>query len=159
MWPWERFTKGTPIPHSMARRKTRYDKLILHENLWSCTNAKTKQAIVTKIDADSVPAAYCKGFKISVADNTSESGNLTYSFYACYDSDSVFSPDRIIDHCVISPGGGTAYLNVNRKIWKREANVDSVGSPITIWAECSDTIDSATWTITAYTTRAQFTGI
>ncbi len=142
----------------MARRQ-RMDKITLHENVWSCTNAKTKQAIVKKIDADSVPAAYLKSFKISVADNTTESGNLAYSFYACYDSDSVFSPDRIIDHCVISPGGGTAYLNINRKIWKKESAEQGVGSPVTIWAECSDTIDSATWTITAYCTRAQFIGI
>ena len=135
------------------------DKLVLHENLWYATNAKQKIAIVKKIDADSVPAAYLKGFKISVTDNTSEANNLSYAFYACYDSDTVFSPDRIIDHVVISPGGGTAYLNINRKIWKREANTDSVGSPVTVWAECSDTADSASWTMTAYSTRASFTGI
>ena len=144
----------------MARR-TRYDKLTKHDALWACTNAKQRQVIVTKIDADSVPAAYLKGFKISVADNTSESSNLAYSFYACYDDDSSFTAERIIDHCVISPGGGTGYLNVNRKIWKsRDANQpQTVGSPITVWAECSDTIDSATWTITAYATRAQMQDI
>ena len=141
----------------MARRKTRYDKLVLHDNFVNLTNAKTKFAIVTKIDADSLPAAYCKGFKISVADNTSEANNLTYSFYACYDDDSIFSPDRIIDHCVISPGGGTAYLNVNRKIWRpRAITPHGPGSPITIWVECSDTVDSTTLTMTAYTLRAQF---
>ncbi len=140
----------------MARSR-RYDKLTKHNSVWACTNAKQRQYIVTKVDADSVPAAYLKGFKISVADNSSESDTLTYSFYACYDDDTIFSPDRIIDHLVLSPGGGTGYLNVNRKIWKsRDANQpQSVGSPVTLWAECSDVIDSATLTVTAYTQRAK----
>ena len=140
---------------SMGRR-TRYDKLVFHDSLWACTNAKQRIVQCKKIDADSVPAAYCKSFKVSVSDNTSEADNLTYSFYACYDDDTVFTSDRIIDHLVISPGGGTGFLNINRKIWK---NTDSgqagVGNPVSIWAECSDAVDSATLTITCYCTRAQ----
>ena len=138
----------------MATRK--YDKLVLHDALWGATNAKQKLAQCIKIDADSVPAAFCKSFKISVTDNTSESSNLSYAFYACLNEGLSFSSDRIIDHLVISPGGGTGYLNINRKIWSNADQEAGVGGPVTIWAECSDTIDTSTYTITCLSQRAKF---
>ena len=141
----------------MATRK--YDRLVLHDSVWACTNVKQRLAQCIKIDADSVPAAYCKSFKISVADNTSETSNLSYSFYAVLDESATLNPDRIIDHLVISPGGGTGYLNVNRKIWSNADQEAGTGGPVTIWAECSDTIDSATYTITCLSQRADFKSV
>ena len=139
-----------------SRRYPKYDKLVKHDTLWAATNAKQRLAIVKKIDADSVPAAYCKSIKISVIDNSSESDNLAYAFYASYDDDTVFTGKRIIDHVVISPGGGTGYLNINRKIWKNTSQEDGVGSPISIWGECSDVVDTTTYTMTCFATRAIF---
>ena len=140
-------------------KKQRYDKLVLHDNLWVATNVKQRLVQCKKIDADSVPAAFCKSFKISVSDNTSEDSNLAYSFYATLDEDTIFSADRIIDHLVISPGGGTGYLNVNRKIWNNDDQGAGPGGPITVWAECSDATDTATWTITCLSQRADFSTI
>ena len=92
------------------------DKLVYHDALEALTNAKAKIFDITKIDADSVPAAYFKSAKISITDNTSSSTNHSYAFYACLDDGVTFNEDRIIDHCVIPVGGGTAWLNINRKI-------------------------------------------
>ena len=143
----------------MARRR-KLDKLVKHDNLWAATNAKQRLVQVRKIDIDSVPAGYVKGFKISCADNTSESSTLTYSFYACLDEDATFSENRIIDHLVLSPGGGTGYLNVNRKVWKNDNPEPApVGGPVTIWGECSDAADSTTYTITAYTARLELVNV
>jgi len=142
----------------MATNK-RFDKLILHDGLWAATNVKMRLAQCVKIDADSVPAAYCKSFKISVSDNTSESSNLAYSFYACLNETVGFDNDRIIDHLVISPGGGTGYLNINRKIWSNSDQDGGTGGPVTIWAECSDAADSTTYTITCLSQRAKFQSV
>ena len=136
-------------------RKQRYDNIVLHDSLWAATNAKQRLVQCVKIDTDSVPSAYCKSFKISVTDNSSENDNLAYAFYATLDEDAVFSNDRIVDHCVISPGGGTAYLNINRKIWNN-ADQGGPGGPITVWGECSDLADTASWTITCISQRAKF---
>ena len=136
--------------------KTRYDKLVLHDALWAATNVKQRLVQCRKIDADSVPSAYCKSFKISVTDNSSESDNLSYAFYAALDEGVAFSKDRIIDHLVISPGGGTGYLNINRKIWNNDDQGSGPGGPITVWAECSDLADTTTWTITCISQRAKF---
>ena len=136
----------------MAKRKLPYDKLIKHDSVWAATNAKQKLVQVKKVDADSIPAAFLRGFKVSVTDNSSETSNLSYAFYACLDDSAIFDPDRIIDHLVLSPGGGTGYLSCNRKIWHTDG--ESVGGPVTLWAECSDTADTTTYTITAFTHRA-----
>ena len=133
------------------------DKLVYHDALEALTNAKAKIFDITKIDADSVPAAYFKSAKISITDNTSSSTNHSYAFYACLDDGVTFNEDRIIDHCVIPVGGGTAWLNINRKIWHQ--NDGEVGGPVTIWAECSATADSVTITATAYTARAKLTKV
>ena len=77
----------------MAKR-VRYDKLVIHDAVWAATNIKQRLVQCLKVDADSVPAAYCKSFKISVSDNTSENSNLAYSFYAMYDEDTVFSANH-----------------------------------------------------------------
>ena len=141
----------------MAKRD-KMNKLIKHDAAWAATNAKQKLVQVRKIDVDSVPAGYLRSFKVSVSDNSSETSTLTYAFYACYDETTVFTPDRIIDHLVLSPGGGTGYLTINRKIWKGEGDLGP-GGPVTIWAECSDTVDTATYTITAYCVRCNFVDI
>jgi len=143
----------------MAKRE-RMNKLILHDSLWAATNAKQKLCQVKKIDVDSVPAGYIRSFKISVTDNSSESSNLSYSFYACYDEGAAFTSQRIIDHLVLTPGGGTGYLTINRKVWRSEdADLQGPGGPVTIWAECSDTLDTGTYTITAYCTRLNFVAV
>ena len=138
----------------MATRK--YDKLVLHDNLWAATNVKQRLVQCIKIDADSVPAAFCKSFKVSVSDNNSENDNLAYSFYACLNESLIFDSNRIVDHLVISPGGGTGYLNINRKIWSNADQEAGTGGPVTIWAECSDLADTATYTITCLSQRAKF---
>ena len=138
----------------MARRRSRSDSLVFHDNLWLATNAKQKILQVKQIDADSVPGGYLKSFKISVADNTSEQSNLAYSFYAALDDGLVFDAYKIVDHTVISPGGGVAYLNINRSIYNDEGGLK--GGPITIWAECSDVADSTTLTITCNTYRLKY---
>ena len=132
------------------------NQLTIHDKVWVPTEAKQRLTQIRKIDYDSVPAAYAKSVKISVMDNTSESSNLSYSFYATLDSDAVFTAARIIDHVVISPGGGTAWLNLNRKIWHGGTVDENIGGPITIWGECSDSVDSATYTMTAFCVRAEF---
>ena len=142
----------------MGRSKySRMDKLVYHDALEALTNLKAKIFDITKIDADSVPAAYLKSCKISITDNTSSTSNQSYSFYAALDDGITIDEDRIIDHVVIGPGGGTAWLNINRKIWHQ--NDGEVGGPVTIWAECSATADSVTITATAYSQRAKLTKV
>ena len=137
----------------MARKYEQYDKLVNSDSLVAITTVPLKWRTISKIDADSVPAAFLKGVSVSVMDNTSQDSNVGYMFYACYDDGLVFSRDRIIAHGAISPGGGNTYLRVNRKIWRKEAG--EVGGPITIWMECSDNLDSTTVTSTCYTLRAK----
>ena len=109
---------------------------------------------IRKIDADSVPAAYAGKCKISVMDNSEESNNVNYSFYAAYDSGATLNTDRVIDHVCTGAGGGTVWLNLHRKIWRTEEDNGTVGDPITIWAESSATSDSSTWYITTFSHRA-----
>ena len=129
------------------------DKLVYHDNLEALTNAKAKILRTTKMDADSVPAAYIKAYKITVVDNSAPSDNVNYTFYAALDDGLVLNKDRIIDHWCSGVGGGTGWLNINRKIWN--GNDGSVGGPITIWAECSATADTTSITITTYSQRAK----
>ena len=130
-----------------------YDKLIARDSLALLTTIPFKWRTISKIDADSVPAATFAGMSISVMDNTSDEDNVAYMWYACYDDGNLFEQDRIIAHGAISPGGGNTYLRLNRKIWRKTAG--EVGGPITIWVECSDNVDSTTICSTAYTLRAR----
>ena len=84
-------------------------------------------------------------------DNTSSEDNVSYMAYACLDDGALFEEDRIIAHAAVSPGGGTCYLKINRKIW--HSRDDDTGGPVTIWLECSDNVDSTTLVSTAYTHR------
>ena len=135
------------------QRYGRMDKLVYHDNVEVLTNAKAKILTTRKIDADSVPAAYVKSYKISITDNNAPSDNVNYAFYACLDESAVFDKDRIIDHWVSGVGGGTGYLNINRKIWHSQD--EKVGGPITIWAECSGVGDTVSISITTFAQRAK----
>ena len=137
----------------MARQRENYDKLVSRDNLVLITTVPLKWRTISKIDADSVPAATLAGVSISVMDNTSSSDNVSYMWYACYDDGLLFENDRVIAHGAIRAGGGNTYLRINRKIWRKEAG--EVGGPITIWVECSDNVDSTTICSTAYTLRAK----
>ena len=136
-------------------RKTRYDKLTNHDSLFAATTVPRKLIEIKKIDADSIPAAYVKSVKCSIMDNTSSDQNVNYSFYAAYDSGASMQTARVIDHHVVGPGGGTCWLNLGRKIWRTDSEDGEVGDPITIWMECSESVESCTWYTTAHTLRAQ----
>ena len=137
----------------MGRSKARMNKLVYHDNLEALTNAKAKIIRLYKIDADSIPAAYVKSLKISITDNSAPTDNVNYAFYAALDDGLTLNSDRIIDHWVSGPGGGTGWLNLNRKIWNNTDGV--VGGPITIWAECSSLADTVSITITSFCERAR----
>ena len=132
-------------------RKTKYDRLVYHDALEAITNAKQKILETKKIDADSVPSGYISGYRISIVDNTDQSDNVNYSFYAALDGGVTLDTDRIIGHWTSGPGGGTGWLPINRRIWHNEDG--EVGGPITVWAESSQTTDSVTITITQFSQR------
>ena len=134
--------------------KTPYDKLVNQDSLFTFTTIPRKMIVIKKIDADSVPAAYCGKVKISVMDNSEESNNVNYIFYAAYDSGTTLDTDRVIDHVCTGPGGGTVWLNIHRKIWRSEEDNGQVGDPITVWCESSATSDFGTWYTTTFSHRA-----
>ena len=136
----------------MAReRGSKYDQLVNRQAIALITTVPFKWRTISKIDADSVPAGHFKGCWFSLMDNTSDDDNVSYMIYAALDDGIAFSEDRVVGHVAISPGGGSAWLAVNRSIWHRESG--DVGGPITIWMECSDNIDSTTVVSTTYTQR------
>ena len=137
----------------MGRSTRQMNKLVYHDNVEVLTNAKAKIIRLYKIDADSIPAAYIKSCKISLVDNSAPSDNVNYSFYAALDDGLTLNSDRIIDHWTSGPGGGTGWMNFNRKIWNNQDG--QVGGPITIWAECSATADTTSITITTFCERAR----
>ena len=132
-------------------KKVDYDKLVSRQSVALITTVPLKWRTYKKIDIDSVPAGYIAGVSISVMDNTSSDDNISYMFYAALDNGGAFDGDRVIAHAAISPGGGNAYLRLGRRIWNNEDG--EVGGPITVWVECSDTLDSTTVCSTGFTLR------
>jgi hypothetical protein len=135
-------------------KHTPYDKLVNQDSLFTVTTLPRKMIAIKKIDADSIPAAYAGKVKISVLDNSEESNNVNYAFYAAYDGGTTLDTDRVFEHAVVGPGGGTCWLNLHRKIWRTEEDNGTVGDPITIWVESSASTDSTTWYITTFSHRA-----
>ena len=128
-----------------------YDKLTKRRSIALLTTIPFKLDTYVKVDLDSLPAGRLAGIKVSVMDNSSSNDNVTYMFYASLDTGGLFTEARIIAHAAIGAGGGNCYLKVNRKIWSGEDG--QVGGPVTVWAECSDNVDSTTVVTTAYTKR------